>query len=144
MADQLCDFGQVAKGLARNPLGIIALFIVLVYGLASLVIIFSGSMTPSERTPIIYFLVSFPIIVLSVFAWLVSCHSEKLFAPSDFRNEDNYVRMKLSAAVSLGVAATKSPKIFRSKTSKELCARFKKFLPHEIRQAFGRPTKSSG
>lgn len=109
MADQLREFGNIAKGLARNPLGIIALFIVLVYGLASLVTIFSGSMTPSERTPIIYFLVLFPIVVLSVFAWLVSHHSEKLFAPSDFKNEENYMRMKLSAAISLGVASTKSP-----------------------------------
>lgn len=108
MTDQLREFGNIARGLARNPLGIIALFIVLVYGLASSVTIFSGSMTPSERTPIIYFLVFFPILVLAVFAWLVSCHSEKLFAPSDFKNEDNYVKMKLSAAVSLGAASTKS------------------------------------
>ena len=31
MGDQLRNFGETAKGLARNPLGIIALFIVLVY-----------------------------------------------------------------------------------------------------------------
>jgi CheY-like chemotaxis protein len=109
MADHLKDFGDVAKGLSRNPLGIIALFIVLVYGLASSVSIFSSSMTAAEREPIIYFLVIFPVIVLAVFAWLVSCHSEKLFAPSDFKDEANYIRTRLSAAVSLGVATTKSP-----------------------------------
>ena len=30
-------FGSIAQRLARNPLGIIALFIVLVYGMAALV-----------------------------------------------------------------------------------------------------------
>jgi hypothetical protein len=33
MNDSVKSFGETAKGLARNPLGIIALFIVLVYGL---------------------------------------------------------------------------------------------------------------
>lgn len=38
MNDQTKSFGETAKSLARNPPGIIALFIVLVYGFASLVI----------------------------------------------------------------------------------------------------------
>jgi hypothetical protein len=42
MTDQVRVFGDVAKGLARNPLGIIALFIVLVYGFASPVTAFAG------------------------------------------------------------------------------------------------------
>lgn len=37
---EIKSFGQTAKGLARNPLGIIALFIVLVYGVAGLVTAF--------------------------------------------------------------------------------------------------------
>ncbi len=44
-----------------------------------------------------------------VFAWLVSAHSSKLFAPADFRNEDNYVKMQLSAVASLATAAAKNP-----------------------------------
>jgi CheY-like chemotaxis protein len=104
-------FGQIATGLARNPLGIIALFIVLVYGFAALVTGFSGSFTPAERMPLIYFLVIFPVLVLLVFAWLVSNHTGKLFAPADFKNEQHYVdmvRMQLSAAASLAVATTKT------------------------------------
>src|SRR6266545_675783 len=97
MNDQIKSFGEVAKGLARNPLGIIALFIVLVYGFASLVTAFASSFTATERLPLVYFLVLFPILVLGVFAWLVSKHSGKLFAPSDFKNEDNYVKMQFSA-----------------------------------------------
>ncbi len=68
----LGEFGSSAKSLSRNPLGIIALFIVLVYGLASLVIITGGSLSASERLPIIYFLIVFPFVVLGVFTYLVS------------------------------------------------------------------------
>jgi len=100
-------FGDTARVLARNALGIIALFIVLVYGFACLVTAFSSSFTPVQKTPLVYFLVIFPVLVLGVFSWLVSCHSGKLFAPSDFRDEENYVRMQLSAVASLAVASTK-------------------------------------
>lgn len=106
-SDPISPFGQTAKGLARNPLGIIALFIVLVYGLAALVTAFASSLTPAERLPLIWFLVIFPVLVLVAFAWLVSRHSGKLFAPSDFKNEDNYVRMQMAAVASLAAASTK-------------------------------------
>lgn len=106
--NSLSSFGDTAKGLARNPLGIIALFIVLIYGLASLVTVFANSLTASERLPLIWFLVIFPIIVLVVFAWLVSRHSGKLFAPSDFKNEENYVKMQMTAVASLVAASTKA------------------------------------
>lgn len=112
--DGVESFGQTAKGLARNPLGIIALFIVLVYGLAALVTAFTGSLSPAERLPLIWFLVIFPILVLGVFSWLVSRHSGQLFAPSDFRDEENYIRMQetyhkqIRAAASLAAASAKS------------------------------------
>lgn len=94
MNDPIRSFGGVATGLARNPLGIIALFIVLVYGFASLVTAFGGSLSPQERLPLIYFMVVFPILVLAVFGWLVSRHSTELFAPSDYKDEANYVAMQ--------------------------------------------------
>ena len=108
MNDQTKGFGETAKSLARNPLGIIALFIVLVYGFASLVTAFAGSFTGAERLPLIYFLIVFPILVLGVFAWLVSKHSGKLFAPSDFKNEENYVKMQMAVVASLTAATAKS------------------------------------
>ena len=110
MGNQLQNFGETAKGLARNPLGIIALFIVLVYGFASLVTVFAGSFTAAERLPLIYFLILFPVLVLIVFAWLVSKHSGKLFAPSDFRDEENYVKMHMAVVASLGAATAKGGK----------------------------------
>jgi CheY-like chemotaxis protein len=108
MDDHTKNFGDTAKSLARNPLGIIALFIVLVYGFASLVTAFASSFTASERLPLIYFLIVFPVLVLVVFSWLVSKHSGKLFAPSDFKDEDNYVKMQMSVVASLSAATAKS------------------------------------
>jgi CheY-like chemotaxis protein len=105
--DQTPGFGETAKSLSRNPLGIIALFIVLVYGFASLVTAFAGSFTSGERLPLIYFLVVFPVFVLGAFLWLVSKHSGSLYAPSDFKNEDNYVKMQMSVVASLTAAAAK-------------------------------------
>ena len=102
------SFGQTAKGLAKNPLGIIALFIVLVYGLAALVTAFTSSLTVSERLPLVWFLVIFPVLVLIAFTWLVSQHSGKLFAPSDFRDEENYVKMQMTVAASLVAASSKT------------------------------------
>jgi CheY-like chemotaxis protein len=102
------EFASTAKGLSRNPLGIIALFIVLVYGLACLVVITGGSLTTAERLPIVYFLVTFPIIVLGVFTYLVSFRSGQLFAPGDFKKEETYLelqKMRFSAVASLAVAA---------------------------------------
>lgn len=94
MNDPLKSFGGIATGLARNPLGIIALFIVLVYGFASLVTAFGQALTPAERLPLIYFMVIFPVLVLGVFAWLVARHSSDLFAPSDFKDQADYVRLQ--------------------------------------------------
>jgi CheY-like chemotaxis protein len=105
----LGTFGSTAKGLSKNPLGIIALFIVLVYGFASLVTVFASSFTAVERLPLIYFLVVFPVLVLGVFGWLVSCHSGKLYSPGDYQNEDNYMRMQLTAATALAAAAASAP-----------------------------------
>lgn len=108
MSDQTKGFGETATSLARNPLGIIALFIVLVYGFASLVTAFAGSFSAAERLPLVYFLIVFPVLVLGVFAWLVSKHSGKLFAPSDFKDEDNYVKMQMNVVASLTAATAKS------------------------------------
>jgi len=88
--ENIGKFANNAKELSRNPLGIIALFLVLVYGIAAFVTS-SNTLTDAERLPLIYFLVIFPILVLGVFAWLVSRHSNKLYAPGDFKDEKNYV-----------------------------------------------------
>ena len=60
----------------------------------------------TDRVPLIYFLVSFPGLVLIAFCWLVAKQSDKLYAPKDFSNEENFMKLQLSAA-SLGAATGK-------------------------------------
>lgn len=86
------NFGVTASKLARNPLGILALMIVLVYGIAGLVT-GAQSLEPTERLILIIFLVAFPLVVLIALYLLVTRHHDKLYAPTDFANEDNFVRL---------------------------------------------------
>ena len=92
-SSELSGFGAVAVSLARNPIGIIALFIVLIYGFACLVTGLGSGHDKAERQPLIYFLTLFPVLVLAVFAWLVTRHHKKLYAPSDFKNEEHFVEL---------------------------------------------------
>ncbi len=89
--DTIKDFGRTAKGLSRNPLGIIALFIVLIYGFAALLLIFSENLNTTHVTVSVLFIVLFPLIVLYTFYRLVTKHPGKLYAPSDYRNEQLFV-----------------------------------------------------
>lgn len=86
------DFAVSASKLARNPLGILALMIVLVYAIAGLVTSTDG-LGSTERLILIIFLVSFPVVVLLTLYILVAKHHDKLYAPTDFVNEDNFVRL---------------------------------------------------
>lgn len=98
------EFGSTAQGLARNPLGIIALFIVLIYGFACLVVGASDKLETAERQPIIWFMVCLPLIVLFVFGWLVRNHHKKLYAPSDFKDESHFLKSMGSELANLSPA----------------------------------------
>jgi hypothetical protein len=87
------QFGDVARRLAYNPLGIIALFIVLCYAIAcSLFGLEAQHLQPNERWPLVWFVVGFPVVVLFVFTWLVAKHHTKLYAPKDFPDSSTYLR----------------------------------------------------
>jgi len=90
--NSLQEFAQSAKALSRNPLGIISLFIVLIYGFASIVVGASDKLQPEERYLMIIFMTVFPVLVLAVFGWLVSCHYEKLYAPQDYNNDESFLK----------------------------------------------------
>lgn len=79
---------------ARNPLGVIALFITFIDGIAGLVISvnFENLHDASERLPLIWFIVIFPIIVLVVFVILVIVCPQNLFGPSDYDNQELYLK----------------------------------------------------
>jgi hypothetical protein len=81
------NFGNTAVGLSRNPVGIFALFITLVYGIAALVSTV-GTFHPIERYFITAFILCFPLLILGVFTWLVIYHHQKLYAPSEYPNGD--------------------------------------------------------
>lgn len=87
------NFMQQARGLSKNPLGIIALFISLIYGFACLVLGFSSNnLESSEKILLIYFLIGFPILILGTFIFLVVKHHKKLYAPSDYKDEKNFFK----------------------------------------------------
>lgn len=87
------DFGESASKLARNPLGIIALFIVLVYGIAGTVLSTSSEfLSDDQRAIFVWFLVLFPVVVFIGFLWLVSKHHTKLYAPTDYQTEEGFFR----------------------------------------------------
>ncbi|WP_295625821.1 PleD family two-component system response regulator [uncultured Nitrosomonas sp.] len=101
-------FTESAKGFTKSPLGIIALFIVLVYGFASLVVGL-GQGISEHITPLAYFMVFFPVIVFCGFLWLVANHHNKLYGPSDFKNEDNFMKSQMTSVASLAAATAKQP-----------------------------------
>lgn len=103
---QIREFAESARGFTKSPLGIIALFIVLIYGFATIAVTFSGNLK-EHIEPLIYFLIFFPVIVFIGFLWLVAKHSDKIYGPSDFKNEENFMRMKLSTVASLTAATVK-------------------------------------
>lgn len=97
------EFSESAKSFTKSPLGIIALFIVLVYGFASLVVGFGQNLN-DHLVPLVYFMVFFPVLVFLGFMWLVINHHKKLYGPSDFKDEQNFLKTQLSSAASLAAA----------------------------------------
>lgn len=90
------------KDLVRNPLGIVALFISLIYGVASLLLGMTASaLQPNERMPLIAFVTIFPLVVLGAFYLLVTRHHGKLYAPGDFKNDDSFLRTLSTEEVEL-------------------------------------------
>jgi hypothetical protein len=77
---------DTAEKLSRAPLGIIALFIVLVYGIAGLVA-GASEIGPIDRTIIVLFLAVFPFAVLATFGWLVFNSPGHLYSPDAYTAE---------------------------------------------------------
>lgn len=85
------EFIDGAKGLARNPLGIIALFVAFVYGFAALLLgAASAHLHAEERAPLVWFVVLFPLVVLGVFYRLVTKYHVNLYSPQDFRDDETF------------------------------------------------------
>jgi hypothetical protein len=92
MQDTFNTFSETAKKLAGSPLQILALFLVLIYGLACLVIGLGGEKLQNlGHHPLVYFLALFPCLVLAAFTWLVAKYHWKLYGLSEFKDESNFV-----------------------------------------------------
>lgn len=74
----------------KNPLGIIGIFLVLTEAIASLVIV-NSHLNDLQNTILVLFIVLFPCLVLGVFFLLVTRHHKKLYSPSDYKDEQNFV-----------------------------------------------------
>ncbi|MBU1143898.1 MAG: hypothetical protein KKH92_09705 [Firmicutes bacterium] len=74
----------------KNPLGIIALSLVLVEAIASLVIGLS-TLSDMQNWILTIFIVVFPVFVMVIFYMLVTKHHTKLYAPSDYVKEENFI-----------------------------------------------------
>lgn len=86
------NMDKSATQLSRNPLGIIALFILLIYGFATMLFGIAGNnLSSGQRWWFVIFLIIFPVVVLIVFTYLVVFHHEKLYAPSEFKDESNFM-----------------------------------------------------
>lgn len=93
MGELLRTFADAAGRLSRNPLGILALFLVLVYGIA--VAFFNASLSKFagyERIIIVLFVVLFPVLVLVLFVRLVMNHHYKLYAPGDYADPQGFLK----------------------------------------------------
>ena len=107
---------QVASKLSSGPLRIIALFLVV----WTLAIWFGQGYDASMQKFFVWLLVGFPVL-LGVFVWLVRCHSEKIWGPRDFKDEENFVRIfrgKLDTSLSKLERADPDGKVLRKKVSK--------------------------
>lgn len=92
------QFDRTAVKLSQGPLGIIALFIVLIHGFASLVLGLAADIGESNRAILVWFLVLFPVGVFAVFAWLVSRHHVNLYPPQAFRQEEHFYKLAYGRA----------------------------------------------
>ncbi|MEN5170699.1 hypothetical protein ABE444_14110 [Brevundimonas pondensis] len=70
----------------------IAQFLLLIYGICALLLGFSVmKLSAPNQTTMVVFIVSFPVLVLAIFAWLVRNHHGKLYAPGDYRSDDAFL-----------------------------------------------------
>src|SRR5438105_11289029 len=77
---------------ARNPLGIVALFISLIYGMSALLLGSAiNSLSQTSQTILVLFIAIFPFVVLLVFGWLVARHHTKLYGPGDYRTDKSFL-----------------------------------------------------
>lgn len=94
----------------KNPLGIIALFVTFIDGIAGLVISvnFEHLHGAAERLPLIWFIVAFPVIVLFAFVFLVLTKPQNLFGPGDYDDQELYLK-----AIGKNIRPNEKPEVLK-------------------------------
>lgn len=93
------DVARAAIRLATNPLGIIALFLVVAYAIAAHVLGGGTQLPEDSRRVLVWFIVSFPVLMLFVFSFLVVFWHTHLYAPGDFRDESIFADLASAALI---------------------------------------------
>jgi len=88
---------RAATRLATNPLGIIALFLLVAYAIAGTIAGFAPTLPPRSQEILIWFIVTFPVLVLIVFSVLVVKYHTNLYAPGDFKDESLFATLSASS-----------------------------------------------
>lgn len=77
-------------GLIKNPLTVIAIFAGIAEVSGTLVLPFIST---NNQLTFIYFLIIFPSILVILFFLTLNFNNKALYAPSDFNNEENYIKI---------------------------------------------------
>jgi hypothetical protein len=91
---------EVINQNIRSPLGIIGLFVTLVYAIAGW--LFAGiivNLHIALQSILVGFIVIYPCVLLAVFCFLVTKHHHKLYAPIDFRSDEAFHKYSTSSNV---------------------------------------------
>lgn len=80
-----------AVKLAKSPLGIIALFVLLVEAIAAMVVGTSSNLSESNQTILVIFITVFPVLIAGMFWHLLVHHNVKLYSPSEFPNHSDFL-----------------------------------------------------
>lgn len=81
------SMARTAAVLSRNPLGLLALCLVIGEAIACTFLLHPAGLQAGERALLCGFVVAYPLCVVAAIYRLVSRHHTKLYAPADFRDE---------------------------------------------------------
>lgn len=87
MAARVSPIARTATVLSRNPLGLLALCLLIGEAIAGMFLLHPGGLLAAERVLLCSFVVAYPLCVVAAIYRLVSRHHTKLYAPADFRDE---------------------------------------------------------
>jgi hypothetical protein len=101
MSGRSLTLARTATALSRNPLGLLALCLVVGEAMAGAALLQAGGLGRPERLLLCGFAVVYPLVVVAAIYRLISRHHTKLYAPADFRDERGFLEvLQLTAPAS--------------------------------------------